>query len=154
MLKTSMLVQEESRIFDELLSRFDALSEEQMQVVGVTRKWSAKDLLGHLTYWERGAAEQVRELQSGTWSPRKKTLEEVERTNRDVTAANRTMLVPQLREQFSRARTEIVSALRDAPEEMDETFPLARIVRSQCVRHRGHHLAQLRAWAEHLQNGS
>jgi hypothetical protein len=30
---------------------------------------------------------------------------------------------------------------------------LQRIVRSQCVRHRGHYLAQLRAWVEHLQNG-
>jgi hypothetical protein len=77
-------------------------------------------------------------------------LEEAEQINREVTAANRATLVPQLREQFSRARTEIVSALRDAPEEMHETFPLARIVRSQCVRHRGHHLAQLRAWVEHL----
>ena len=150
MLKTSMLIQEESRIFNELLSRFDALSEEQMQVVGVTREWSTKDLLGHLAHWEQGAAEQVRELQAGTWSPRKRTLEEAEQINREVTAANRATLVPQLREQFSRARTEIVSALRDAPEEMDETFPLARIVRSQCVRHRGHHLAQLRAWVEHL----
>ena len=124
-----------------------------MQVVGVTREWSTKDLLGHLAHWEQGAAEQVRELQAGTWSPRKRTLEEAEQINREVTAANRATLVPQLREQFSRARTGIVSALRDAPEEMDETFPLARIVRSQCVRHRGHHLAQLRAWVEHLQNG-
>src|SRR6266850_7266659 len=151
MLKTSMLIQEESRIFDELLSRFDALSEEQMQVVGVTREWSTKDLLGHLAHWDQGAAEQVRELQAGTWSPRKRTLEEADQINREVTAANHATLVPQLRDQFSRARTEIVSALR-APEEMDETFPLARIVRSQCVRHRGHHLAQLRAWVEHLHN--
>ena len=36
-----MLIQEECRIFNELLSRFDALSEEQLQVVGVTREWSA-----------------------------------------------------------------------------------------------------------------
>jgi hypothetical protein len=150
-LKTSML-QEESRIFDELLSRFNALSEEQMQVVGVTREWSAKDLLGHLAHWEQGAAEQVRELAAGTWSPRKRTLEEAEQINREATAANHATLVPQLLEQFSPARTEIVLALRDAPEEMDEAFPLARIVRSQCVRHRGHHLAQLRAWVEHLQN--
>jgi hypothetical protein len=147
MLKTSMPIQEESRIFDELLSRFDALSEEQMQVVGVTREWSTKDLLGRLAHWE-----QVRELRAGTWSPRKRTLEEAEQINREVTAANHATLVPQLRDQFSRARTEIVSALRDAPEEMDETFPLTRIVGSQCVRHRGHHLAQLRAWVEHLQN--
>ena len=111
-------------------------------------------MLGHLVHWEQGAAEQVRELQAGTWSPTKRTLEDAEQINREVTAANRAKLVPQLREQFSRARTEIVSALQEAPEEMDETFPLARIVRSQCVRYRGHHLAQLRAWVEHLQNGS
>jgi len=79
-------------------------------------------------------------------------LGKAEQINREVTAANHATLVPQLRNQFSRARTEIVSALRDAPEEMDETFPLARIARSQCVRHRGHHLAQLRAWVEHSQN--
>jgi len=46
MLRTSTLIQEESRIFDELLSRFGTLNEEQTQVVGVTREWSAKDLLG------------------------------------------------------------------------------------------------------------
>lgn len=58
MLKTSILMQEES-IFDELLSRFDALSEEQMQAVGVTREWSAEDLLGHLAHWAQGAEGQV-----------------------------------------------------------------------------------------------
>ena len=94
MLKTSI---EESRIFNELLSRFDALSEEQMQVVGVTPEWSAKDLLGHLAHWEHGAAEEVRELQAGTWSPRKRTLDEAEQINREVTAANRATLVPQSR---------------------------------------------------------
>src|SRR5260370_37269316 len=138
MLKTAMLIEEESRIFDELLSRFEALSLEQMQVVGVTREWSTKDLLGHLAHWEQGAAEQVRELRAGKWSPRKRTLEEAEQINPEGTAANHATLVPQLRGQFSRARTESVSARRDAPDEMNETFPLARIVRSQMGRHRVH----------------
>jgi hypothetical protein len=40
-----MLAQEESRIFEELLSRFDSLGDEQMLKVGVTPEWSAKDLL-------------------------------------------------------------------------------------------------------------
>jgi hypothetical protein len=124
-----------------------------MQVVGVTREWSTKDLLGHLAHWEQGAAEQVRELQAGTWSLRKRTLEEAEQIKPGGDGRRPCDAGPQLRQQFSRARTEILAALRDAPEEMDETFPLARIVRSQCVRHRGHHLAQLRAWVEHLQNG-
>ena len=62
-----MLAQEESRIFEELLSRFDSLGDEQMLAVGVTPEWSAKDLLAHLAYWERVAAEQVRALNAGTW---------------------------------------------------------------------------------------
>ena len=149
-----MLIQEEGRIFDELLSRFDALSDEQMQVVGVTREWSTKDLLGHLAYWERSAMEQARELESGTWSPRKLTPAQVNRINREVVTANKATPRQKLREEWILARAEIVAALRRAPEEIEENSPLARIVRSQCVRHRGHHLAQLRAWVEHLQNGS
>jgi hypothetical protein len=43
-----MLAREESRIFEELLSRFDSLGDEQMLAVGVTPDWSAKDLLAHL----------------------------------------------------------------------------------------------------------
>ena len=118
--------------------------------VGVTPDWSAKDLLAHLAYWERAAAEQVRALDAGTWSPKKRTQEEVLRINREVAKANRATPRHLLREEFNLARSEIASALRVTPVEMEETSPLARIVRSQCVRHRGHHLAQLRAWVERL----
>jgi uncharacterized damage-inducible protein DinB len=154
MFRTAMLAREESSIFEELLSRFDSLSNEQMLAVGVTRDWSAKDLLAHLAYWEREAAEQVRALDAGTWSPKQRTREQVLRINREVAKANRATPRHLLREEFSLAHSEIVLALRVAPDEMEETSPLARIVRSQCVRHRGHHLAQLRAWAERPQGSS
>ena len=93
MLKTSMLFQEESRIFNELLSRFDALSEEQNAGGGRDAGMVHEGLAGHLAHWEQGAAEQVRELQAGTWSPRKRTLEEAEQINREVTVADRATLV-------------------------------------------------------------
>ena len=64
---TSVLSREELRIFDELISRFDSLSEAEMRAVGVTREWSAKDLLAHLAYSERAAAEQVRGFEAGRW---------------------------------------------------------------------------------------
>jgi hypothetical protein len=104
--------------------------------VGVTPDWSAKDLLAHLAYWERAAAEQVRALDAGTWSPKRRTREEALRINREVAKANRATSRDLLREEFNLARSEIVLALRVAPEEMEETSPLARIVSSQCVRHR------------------
>jgi hypothetical protein len=67
MMHTSMLERDELRIFEELISRFDSLTEAQMSAVGVTPEWSAKDLLAHLAYWERAAAEQVREFEAGRW---------------------------------------------------------------------------------------
>jgi len=53
MMHTSILEREELRIFEDLISRFDSLTEVQMSTVGVTPEWSAKDLLAHLAYWER-----------------------------------------------------------------------------------------------------
>jgi hypothetical protein len=61
----SILEREELRIFEELISRFDSLTEVQMSTVAVTPEWSAKDLLAHLAYWERAAAERVREFEAG-----------------------------------------------------------------------------------------
>lgn len=125
-----------------------------MLAVGVTPDWSAKHLLGHLAYWERAAAEQVRALNAGRRSPKERTREQVLRINREVVKANRATPRQLLREEFSLAHNEIVSAQRVGPDEMEETSPLARTVSSQCVRHRGHHLAQLRAWVERLQGSS
>ena len=89
MMHGSMLEGEELRIFEELISRFDSLTEAQMNTVGVTPEWSAKDLLAHLAYWERAAAEGVREFEAGKSSAKKRTRAQRERINREVVSANR-----------------------------------------------------------------
>jgi hypothetical protein len=150
MMHGSMLEGEELRIFEELISRFDSLTEAQMNAVGVTPEWSAKDLLAHLAYWERAAAEQVREFEAGRPSAKKRTRAQRERINREVVSANRATPRHVLREELILARSEIVAAMKRAPEELEERFPPAHIVHSPCVRHMGHHLEQLRAWVAHL----
>ena len=154
MMHGSMLEGEELRIFEELISRFDSLSEAQMSAVGVTLEWSAKDLLAHLAYWERAAAEQVREFEAGKWRVKKRTRAQIERINREVVSANRATPRHLLREELILARSEIAAAMKRAPEELEESSPLARIVYSQCVRHRGHHLEQLHAWIARLGKAS
>jgi hypothetical protein len=89
MMHTSMLEWEELRVFEELISRFDSLTEVQMNTVGVTPEWSAEDLLPHLAYRERAAAEQVRGFEAGRWSAKKRTRTQKERINREVVSANR-----------------------------------------------------------------
>jgi len=150
MMHTSILAREELRIFEELISGFDSLTEAQMNAVGVTREWSAKDLLAHLAYWERAAAEQVREFEAGRSSAKKRTRAQRERINREVVSANRATPRQVLREELILARSEIAAAMKRAPEELEERSPLGRIVYSQCVQHRGHHLEQLHAWIARL----
>ena len=154
MMYASMLELEELRIFEELISQIDSLTEVQIRSVGVTAEWSAKDLLAHLAYWERAAAEQVREFEAGRSSKKQRTRALVERINREVVSANRATPWHLLREELILARSEIVGAMKRAPEELEERSPLARIVYSQCVRHRGHHLDQLHAWIARIGKSS
>ncbi len=150
MMHRSTLEREELRIFEELLSRFDSLTDAEMSAVGVTPEWSAKDLLAHLAYWERATAGQVREFEAGRRLARKRTRVQLQRINRQVISANRATPRHLLREELILARSEIVAAMKRAPEELEERSPLAHIVYSQCVRHRGHHLEQLQAWIARL----
>src|SRR5712664_3041163 len=150
MMYMSMLEREELRMFEELISRFDSLAEAQMSIVGVTPEWSAKDLLAHLAYRERAAAERVREFEAGRSSAKKRTRAQVERINREVVSANRATPRHLLREELILARSEIAAAMKRAPEELEERSPLAHIIYSQCVQHRGHHLEQLHAWVVRL----
>jgi hypothetical protein len=68
----------------------------------------------------------------------------------DVLARHRRLL----REELILARSEIVAAMNRALEELEERSPLARIVYSQCVGHRRHHLEQLDAWIARLGKSS
>ena len=105
-------------------------------------------------YWERAAAEQVREFEAGKSSAKKRTRAQRERINREVVSANRATPRHVLREELILARSEIVAAMKRAPEELEERSPLARIIYSQCVQHRGHHLKQLHAWIARLDKSS
>ena len=121
-----------------------------MNTVGVMPEWSAKDLLAHLPYWERAAAERVRKFEAGRSSAKKRTRAQRERINREVVSANRATPRQVLREDLILPRSEIAAAMERAPEELEERSTLARIVYSQCVQHRGHHLEQLHAWIARL----
>jgi hypothetical protein len=144
MMHASMLELEKRRIFEELIARFDSLTEAHMSAVGVTPESSAKDL-AHSAYWERAAAGQFREFEAGRWSAKKRTRAQIERINREVVSANRATPRYLLREELILARSEIVAAMKRPPEELEQRSPLACIVYFQCVRHSGHHLEQLHA---------
>ncbi len=99
-------------------------------------------------------ADRVRDFEAGRSSAKKRTRAQRERINHEVVSANRATPRQVLRDELILARSEIAAAMKRAPEELEERSPLDRIVYSQCVRHRGHHLEQLHAWIARLGNAS
>ena len=150
MFRTAMLAREESRIFEELLRDVirSAMSRclRSLRRTGRPRICYALGLLGR-----GGGGVGTSAGRRNMVTQKQRTREQVLRINQEIVKANRAPPRRLLREEFSLAHSETVSALRVGPDQIEETSPLARIVSSQCVRHRGHHLAQLRAWVERLQ---
>jgi len=75
MMHGSMLKREELQIFEELISRFDSLSEAQMRRcrrdAGMVPR---KICWAHLAYGERGRGlNRFREFEAGKWRARKRT---------------------------------------------------------------------------------
>jgi len=121
-----------------------------MLAVGVTPEWSAKDLLAHLAYWERVAAEQVRALNAGTWSPKKRTREKscgsIGKLQRRTGATRAVFFARNSTSKKLKSFGATSGTGRDGG-----VLPTCEDRQFASVRHRGHHLAQLCGWVERLQ---
>jgi len=130
----------------------DSLTEAQMGVVGVTPEWSAKDLRAHLAYWERAAAEQVREVEAGRSSARKYTRAQVERINREVVFCESGHAKAPSPGGADPSEERNRGGDEPSARETGGTGSARAHRLSQCIRHRRHHLEQLDAWIARLGN--
>ncbi len=51
---------------EKFLDAFDGLSDEQLQIPGVTREWSVKDIIAHLSYWEAELVKLLWQVRQGS----------------------------------------------------------------------------------------
>ena len=128
-----------------LVSALEGLSEEDATRQGLTEQWSIKDALSHMAAWEIEAARIVKEIQEGTWQPRRMNQEMIDEFNRQAVESRRERSMPQVREEFDAAHAEMERVIDSLPEEVDESSPAYKYIEAVTFKHFAHHGAQIKA---------
>ena len=126
-----------------LTAALEGLSEEEATRVGLTEQWSVKDALAHIAAWEIEAARIVKEIQSGTWKPRRMNQEMIDEFNRRAVEDRRGRSFPQVREEFDAAHAEMERVIDTLPEEVEESSPAYKYIEAVTFKHFAHHGAQI-----------
>ncbi|HEX8845078.1 MAG TPA: maleylpyruvate isomerase N-terminal domain-containing protein [Pyrinomonadaceae bacterium] len=126
-----------------LTEALDGLTEEQATRTGLNPKWSVKDALAHISAWEIEAARIVREIQEGTWKPQRLNQEMIDEFNRQAVESRREHSMPQVREEFDAAHSDMERLIEALPDEVDESTPAYKYIEAVTFKHLTHHAAQI-----------
>jgi hypothetical protein len=133
---------------DRFVASLEGLSDEEATRVGLTEHWSVKDALSHIAAWEIEAARIVKEIQEGTWKPRRLSQELIDEFNRQAVESRRTRSFPQVREEFDAAHAELERVIGSLPDEVDEATPAYKFIEGTTFKHFAHHGAQIQKFRD------
>jgi hypothetical protein len=140
----------EKTTFDELCAVLRAFSKVQQLLIGATSKWSAKDVLSHLVYWENETLVRLRSMRDGAYIPQSISKDELHALNEAQVEARSHRNLESLLDEFSATRVGVRELCAGVVTEQYQSEPQLKMVFGHCVRHCGHHLAQLKAWQRNL----
>lgn len=134
-----------------LVAALDGLTEEEATRVGLNENWSVKDALSHIAAWEIEAARIINEIQNGTWKPQRMSKETIDEFNRQAVESRRERSMPQVREEFDAAHSEMERVIGTLPEEVDESTPTYKYIENVTFKHFASHGAQIEQWKKQMQ---
>jgi hypothetical protein len=126
-----------------LTDALEGLSEEEATRVGLNPEWSIRDALSHIAAWEIEAARIVNEIQAGTWKPQRLNQEMIDEFNRQAVESRRERSMPQVREEFDAAHSEMERVIASLPDEVEESTPAFKYIEAVTFKHFTHHAAQI-----------
>jgi uncharacterized damage-inducible protein DinB len=135
-----------------LVDALEGLSEEEATRTGLNQNWSIKDALSHIAAWEIEAARIVNEIQNGTWKPQRLNQETIDEFNRQAVESRRERSMPQVREEFDAAHSEMERVIDTLPDEVDESTPIYKYIEGVTFKHFPHHGAQIEEWKRKLRD--
>ncbi len=145
---------EESRVeMEELLTQ---LSEPQLTTTGVAGGWSVKDLLSHISYWERDTVEVLQAAARGE-TPYLTGEEQTDARNAEAVARNRDRSVAEVMAEYYHTLDRLIEAVRAFPDAdlfAPDRFPwrngrpLWRLVAGESYNHEREHREQIRVLLE------
>ena len=140
---------EESRVeMEELLTQ---LSETQLTTAGVAGSWSVKDLLSHISYWERDTIDVLRAAARGE-TPYLTGEEQTDARNAESVARNHDRSVAEVMAEYYHTLDTLIDAVRAFPDadlvEPDrfpwrKGRPLWRLVAGESYEHEREHREQI-----------
>jgi hypothetical protein len=98
---------------------YSGLTKSQMTHSGVTREWSIKDILGHVTTWEEEALKHLPMVMQERRPPRYKDLYGgMDSFNAMMTEKKRSLSIFEILKQMNSTHQELIAFLNTVPEEM------------------------------------
>ena len=112
--RRQMLAGELNDAREKLLDSFAGLSDEEMLLPGVAGDWSVRDILAHITAWDRATTEAFRSMLAGEYPPFIDLDEEgIEEFNQEHHTATEGGSVAEAVSGLIAAREELVELLRE-----------------------------------------
>jgi hypothetical protein len=134
------LLQKMSRNWLTLRRAIDALSEEQMTRSNTVGQWSVKDILAHITAWDRVVIGHIEAAENGE-PPRRFSREEVDAFNREVIDETVDYDLADVMEDLNETHDELMSLI-------ETTRALTKdLIRPVAYEHYTEHAAELRELA-------
>ena len=129
-----------------LQQTMQGLPEKAVMEPGVVGRWSVKDLMGHVTTWEREALTHLPTIMRGMRTPR---YGGVDPFNARESAKKQGFPLDEIRRQMADAHEELLAFLADVPEEHFATETRFRgRLRLDTYGHYGEHASQIAAWRQ------
>ena len=131
--------------WDALQEALGAVPPRRLEETGVVEAWSVKDLIGHITSWERQAITRVRAFQE---SGDADVLEwgDVDEFNAVTSESNRSRSLQDLRSDMEKVHGELLAFIDGLPEEAAEESKVQRRVRVDGYEHYAEHTEHILNW--------
>jgi uncharacterized protein (TIGR03083 family) len=119
---------------------------ERMTLPGVNGDWSVKDVLAHISWWERHLLRRLHTGQDDLYRPGVDPRAATDTANAEIFAASHERPLQDIRAEFDASYQELLNALETLPAELateDETY---QVIGADTFGHYPEHTAMLRAW--------
>ncbi len=147
---------------DEFLQSFAGLSEQELKTIPIIGKWTVKDLVGHVSYWEQVIHAHVRESFS-EGRPHLQRPDETEETANPREAAKRSKWNWQrVLKEFENTRSALIARVQSLSETdllfqvpnpwlgENRFYSVGEMIAEDAINHCHEHAAQIVKWREQI----
>lgn len=149
-MKKEELLEKLNAAWDAFQEAYAGLSEAGLLEPGVTGDWSIKEIIAHVTAWEKEALKMLPLIQKGQRPPRYKDLYGgIDAFNAQKAAASQSLSLSQVLQQAQETHQRLVDYIQQVPDELfTRDTPFRRRLRLDTYSHYQEHTSAIRKWRE------